>query len=51
MPLGFLRLALGLAICAALGGGAIAVVAQDAATAVTPAATPTPEQVLAGKRV
>lgn len=51
MPLGFYRLALSVSLCLVLTGGA-GVIAQDTTpdTTTTPAA-PTPEQVLAGKRV
>jgi hypothetical protein len=47
MRLGFSRLAISLAVCLPLIGG-VAAIAQDTTTT---AAAPTPEQVLAGKRV
>jgi hypothetical protein len=53
MPFGFSRLALSLTFCAMLAGGGVAVFAQDTTTDASPtdAAAPTPEQILAGKRV
>jgi mono/diheme cytochrome c family protein len=52
---GFSRLAFSLSLCVALGSGAASVFAQDAAAPpaadATSATAPSPEQVLAGKRV
>ena len=51
MRLWFSSLALGLSICLGLTGGGLAVLAQDTSGSTPTAAAPTPEQILAGKRV
>lgn len=52
MPSGFSRLAFSLSLCVVLAAGGAAVVAQDApSTDAAAVAAPTPEQIVAGKRV